>query len=149
VDAILRGGELTGTLPLPGRFFLSGDLSALWGRQVAPGAASDLAEMPPLHGRLGLRYDDGRLFALAEGVFCADQEAVDQTLGEQPSPGWGIANLSLGWRTQRLALTLGVTNLFDRAYREHLSYQRDPFRSGVPVPEPGRSVSLNASVRLP
>jgi len=46
-------------------------------------------------------------------------------------------------------LTLGVTNLFDRGYAEHLSFQRDPFRSGVRVYEPGRSVFLNASLRLP
>ena len=37
----------------------------------------------------------------------------------------------------------GVENLFDRAYREHLSYQRDPFRAGVAVPEPGRSFTFS------
>jgi iron complex outermembrane receptor protein len=151
VDATLRGGEASGTLPLREHLFLSGELSTVWGRQSGPGTGgeSDLAEMPPLRGRVGLRYDDGRLFALAEGVFAADQDRVDATLGEQPTPGWGIANLSAGWRTARLTLTLGVTNVFDRAYAEHLSFQRDPFRSGVRVLEPGRSAFLNASLRLP
>jgi iron complex outermembrane receptor protein len=37
----------------------------------------------------------------------------------------------------------GVTNLLDRMYVEHLSYQRDPFASGVKVPEPGRIVYAN------
>jgi iron complex outermembrane recepter protein len=151
VDATLRGGEASGTLPLRGHLFLSGELSAVRGLQrvSGSGADSDLAEMPPLRGRLGLRYDDGRLFALAEGVFAADQDRVDAALGEQPTPGWGVASLSAGWRTARLTLTGGVTNLFDRAYAEHLSFQRDPFRSGVRVFEPGRSAFLSASLRLP
>jgi iron complex outermembrane receptor protein len=45
-------------------------------------------------------------------------------------------------------VTAGVTNAFDRLYTDHLSYQRDPFRSGVRVPEPGRSLFANASFRF-
>jgi len=36
-----------------------------------------------------------------------------------------------------------VTNLLDRNVVEHLSYQRDPFSSGVQVPEPGRTLYVN------
>ena len=35
-----------------------------------------------------------------------------------------------------------------RYYVEHLSYWRDPFRSGVRVPEPGRNVFANLAVRF-
>jgi iron complex outermembrane receptor protein len=56
-----------------------------------------------------------------------------------------VLNASAGLRRGRLRLTLGLQNAFDRLYVEHLSYQRDPFRSGVRVPEPGRSVFLNVS----
>jgi outer membrane receptor protein involved in Fe transport len=47
-----------------------------------------------------------------------------------------------------LALTIGLSNVFGRAYYEHLSYQRDPFRNGVRVFEPGRSARVNASWRF-
>jgi iron complex outermembrane receptor protein len=150
VDATLRGGELSASLPVVfGVVFVSGDLSYVRGTQdgdPARGiAAGDLAEMPPLRGRLGARYDDGRFFGSLEGVFAADQNRVDASLNEARTPGWGVMNLSAGLRHRRLRLTVGVANVFDRLYVEHLSYQRDPFRSGVRVPEPGRTVYVSAS----
>jgi iron complex outermembrane receptor protein len=47
-----------------------------------------------------------------------------------------------------LRVTAGLANVFDRLYTEHLSYQRDPFRSGVHIPEPGRSLFANAAFRF-
>jgi iron complex outermembrane receptor protein len=81
-------------------------------------------------------------------VFAADQERVDSSLNEARTPGWGVLNASLGLRQDRLRVTAGVANVFDRLYTDHLSYQRDPFRSGERVPEPGRSLFANASLRF-
>ena len=153
VDATLSGGELDGSLPiLFGRVFVSGSLSYVRGTQdgdPARGiAAGPVAEMPPLRGRVAARYDDGRFFGSVEGVFAADQNRVDASLNEAQTPGWGVMNASLGVRQGRLRLTAGVANAFDRLYTDHLSYQRDPFRSGVRVPEPGRSFFANASFRF-
>ena len=153
VDATLAGGELEGSLPiLFGRVFVSGSLSYVHGSQdgdPARGiAASPLAEMPPLRGRAAARYDDGRFFGSVEGVFAADQDRVDASLNETRTPGWGVMNASAGVRQGRLRLTLSLANVFDRFYTESLSYQRDPFRSGVRVPEPGRSLFANASLRF-
>ena len=153
VDATLAGGELRLSLPVVrGRVFVSGDLSYVRGEQdgdPARGiAAGPLAEMPPLRGRAAARFDDGRLFASVEGVFTADQDRVDPSLNEARTPGYGVLNASAGLRRGRLQATVGLTNAFDRLYVEHLSYQRDPFRSGVRVPEPGRSLFANASFRF-
>jgi iron complex outermembrane recepter protein len=150
VDARLRGLELVASLPvLFERVFLAGDVSYVRGTQEGDATrgidAGDLAEMPPLRGRLSARYDDGRFHARLEGVFAAEQDHVDTALREELTPGWGIANVSAGVRAGRLRATAGVNNLFDRLYVEHLSYQRDPFRSGTHVPEPGRSLYLNVS----
>ncbi len=46
-------------------------------------------------------------------------------------------NLSAGYRWSRMTITAGVSDLFDRYYVDALSYQRDPFRTGTRVPEPG------------
>ena len=153
VDATLTGGEVGWSLPLVfGRVFVSGDVSYVRGEQdgdpargIVPGP---LAEMPPLRGRVSARYDDGRFFGSVEGVFAADQDRVDASLNEAPTPGWGVMNATAGFRQGRLRLTAGVANVFDRLYVDHLSYQRDPFRSGVRVPEPGRSLFANASFRF-
>jgi iron complex outermembrane receptor protein len=152
VDATIRGVEATAVLPLASRLFLSGDVAYVRGtKSLAPAVGvtdEDLAEIPPLRGRLLLRYDDGRLFAVAEGVLSGRQDHVDSYLDEEPTAGWATVNLSAGYRRGKLSLTLGVANLLDRDYTEHLSYQRDPFRSGIRVAEPGRSVFLNLSARF-
>jgi iron complex outermembrane receptor protein len=153
VDATLTGGEAGWSLPVVlGRVFVSGDLSYVRGEQdgdpsrgIAPGP---LAEMPPLRGRASARYDDGRFFGSVEGVFAADQDRIDASLNEARTPGWGVMNATAGFRRGRLRVTAGVANAFDRLYTDHLSYQRDPFRSGVRVPEPGRSLFANASLRF-
>ena len=104
--------------------------------------------MPPLRGRLRARVDDGRWFVELEGVASAGQSHVDGSLGETPTPAYAVANLAGGLRRGRLAMTVGVANLFDAYYVEHLSYQRDPFRSGVRVAEPGRNAFTSLSWRF-
>ena len=152
VDATLLGGEVSAVATLSGRFFLSGDLSYVRGSQDPDPSrqiySENLAEMPPLRGRLALRYDTGTIWAEAEGVFAAAQNRVDTDLEEAPTPGWGIANLRVGASFAGFTLTAGVANVFDRLYTESLSYQRDPFRSGVRVPEPGRVFFANLGWRF-
>jgi iron complex outermembrane receptor protein len=71
---------------------------------------------------------------------------VDTDLKESPTPAYGIANARVGGTVWRLRLAVGVGNLLDRTYMEHLSYQRDPFRTGAKVYEPGRNVYVNTAV---
>ncbi len=152
VDARLRGVEATAVVPLATRVFLSGDVAYVRGtKTLAPEVGvtdEDLAEIPPLRGRLTARYDDGRFFGVVEGIFSGGQDHVDSSLDEETTAGWATGNISAGYRRGKWSGTLGVSNLFDRYYTEHLSYQRDPFRSGIRVAEPGRAVFINLSARF-
>jgi outer membrane receptor protein involved in Fe transport len=47
-----------------------------------------------------------------------------------------------------LTATVGLLNVLDRTYTEHLGYYRDPFRLGVRVNEPGRSAFVNVTARF-
>jgi iron complex outermembrane receptor protein len=67
---------------------------------------------------------------------------VDRDLRETPTAGYGLMNLKLGFTYRKLFTSFAVDNLFNRYYYEHLSYYRDPFSSGVKVPEPGRNLFL-------
>lgn len=151
VDARLAGGEATAAFTVTDRLFLSGAVSYVRGTQDPRPElgilSTDVAEMPPVAGRASLRWDDGRFWVEAEGVFAAAQDDVDTDLLETTTPGWGIANLRAGINSGRFGLNAGLENLFGRLYSEHLSYQRDPFRSGVKLPEPGRNVFVNLSYR--
>jgi iron complex outermembrane receptor protein len=152
VDAVLYGGELSATAVLGQRFFLSADAAAVRGtkdpRRDLGMTSENLSEIPPFTGRVAGRYDDGRYFAELEGVFSAAQDQVDGDLGETPTPGWGICNLRLGAKWKWLSLTVAANNLFDRYYMEYLSYQRDPYRSGMRIPEPGRNLTFTVGWRF-
>jgi iron complex outermembrane receptor protein len=152
VDATLLGGEASFSLSVARHVFLSGDLSFVRGtQQVRPEEnilSRDLPEMPPLRAKAGIRYDDSRRFAALDLVVAGRQDRVNTDLNEAPTPGYGVVNTAVGYRRDHIAVTLGATNLFDRAYAPHLSYQRDPFRTGVRVLDPGRSVYVNVSCRF-
>lgn len=149
VDALQRGLEASASVAVRRPLSLSGDVSYVRGTmtpRAALGVVSrDLAETPPLRLRLRARVDDGRLFAELEGVGSAAQTHVDQSLSEQPTAAYALANLTAGLRRGRASLAVGVANVFDTYFVEHLSFQRDPFRTGVRVAEPGRAMFANLS----
>lgn len=149
VDARLRGFEASGSVTARTPLSFSGDVSYVRGT-MTPRAelgltSHDLAETPPLRARLRARVDDGRLFAELEGVGSAAQTRVDRSLGEATTPSYALVNLTAGLRRGRLSAAVGVANVLDAYFVEHLSYQRDPFRSGVRVAEPGRNMFANVS----
>jgi iron complex outermembrane receptor protein len=151
VNAKMYGGEFMISYLFARQLFLSSDLSYVRGTRNADPArgilGSYLAEIPPMRSRTALRYDSGKIFAEAETVFSGAQKNVDTSLGEQSTAGYGIANLKGGLNYKGASIKVGLNNLFGRRYFEYLSYQRDPFRSGARIYEPGRNVFVNLSYK--
>ncbi len=152
LDARLYGGELTYGVDLTRRFLISGGFSYTRGVKDTDPARrvfdSNLAEMPPFRGRLGLRYGRKWYFAEAETIAVGRQGRVDRDLQELATPGYLIVNARLGIHVKRLQFTTGVDNATNRFYFESFSYQRDPFRSGARIPEPGRAWFLSVNYGL-
>lgn len=152
VDARIYGTEVRLAYSVVRHVFLSGDMSFVRGTQDAVPArgiySTSLAEIPPLSSRFGLRYDRGFLSGEVEGEFVGAQTRVNTDLLEQTTPGYGVANLRFGANWRSLALRVGLDNIFGRDFYQHLSYQRDPFRLGVRVREPGRNLYFNAAYRF-
>ena len=101
--------------------------------------------MPPIKSRAALRYGNRRFFAEFEGIAVNAQSHLDTDLGEQRTPGYAFFNLKAGVHTRKVNVAVGIENLFNRFYYEYFSFQRDPFRLGTKVPEPGRNVYLTVS----
>jgi iron complex outermembrane receptor protein len=146
VDAHLRGFSVEGSVALSSRVFLSGSATYVRGTQEAIPElriySTNLAEMPPLSGRLVARWQNTKFFGEVEGVAAASQNKIDEDLSETATPGWGIVNLKTGYNIGPWRFQVILANLFDHNYREHFSYLRNPFRSGFVVNEPGRNISL-------
>lgn len=156
VDANIRGAEAGVELRPTPRWKIGGTLAYAWGENASSGQA--LPQMPPLEARFSTRWDDGRwsFGTLLRAVAAQRRVAVDQgnVVGRDLGESAGFVTLALngGYRfDERLQLTAGVDNLFDRTYSEHLNlagsadfgYPADPVR----IHETGRNVwvKLNLS----
>ncbi len=146
VEADLRGASLDASVALSSRIFVAGSATYLRGTQdPVPElgiVSTDLPEMPPLSGRLAVRWQNTKIFAEAEGVASDSQNDVNDDLNESPTPGWGIVNLKTGYSSGHWRVQVILSNLFDRTYHEHFSYQRNPYRSDFVINEPGRNLSV-------
>ena len=143
VDATLYGGEISLNIFLPLHLNLQGGISYTRGDDDT--FDKPLSEIPPLKGRIALRCETNRYFTEIEGIFADDQHRIDPALKEEETSGWGVMNIKAGMKYKGLSIFAGVDNVLDRLYLEHLSYQRDPFSSGVKIPEIGRNFYLNLS----
>lgn len=145
VRAEMWGGELGSQVSLPADLYLLLSLSYTEGENLD--THKPLAEIPPLQGTLGVRYDVGSWFLEISEQFASQQNRVDKTLNEVPTSGWGVTDLKGGIYWGDWAVIAGLNNLFDKEYSSHLSYQRDPWSSGVKVPENGRNLYLTMNYR--
>lgn len=151
VDARIHGAEAGGELRPWRDWTLGGSLAWAWGANTTAGTA--LPQMTPLEGRLSAAWDNGRWSAgaLLRVVARQDRVAPDQgnVVGRDLGPSAGFATFALngGYRvSDRVQLTAGIDNLFDRAYSEHLNlagsadfgYPALPVR----INEPGRTLWL-------
>ncbi len=140
VDVMLLGNELGAVYSFGRRLFLPGGHQHVRGR---PDPRPELniysenrAEMPPLTGRAAVRFDTGRWWAEVVGVAAGAQRCVDTDLCGEPTAGYAIGNLGGGSNIRQFIVVARLNNILDRNFYEHLSYLRDPFRSGVHVREP-------------
>jgi len=137
IHASMWGAELGSQISLAYDFFLRGSLSYVEARNES--ASRPLSEIPPLRGTASVRYDNGTFFLEALENLARQQDRVDSGLAETATPGWATTDIKGGVNYQGISLIIGVNNLFDKQYFSHLSYARDPFQSGVKVPENGRN----------
>lgn len=113
-----------------------------------------IAQPPPLEGNLSLDYRAGDWEAGGRLRAAATQTRVDTLsssgvpgdgLDVRKTPGWMVLDLYARYRVgDDVDLALGVDNLFDHAYAEHLNLE-DGDGNSVQVNEPGRSLWLKLS----
>lgn len=139
--ARLTGFEASVHIGRPDRLRLEAELAHVIGTLTRTG--TPLTQMPPLHGRLAARLDQGRW----RGGLTATGSAAQRRLGDFESSTAAYAQLSadVGWERlgsrDAMSVLLAVDNLTNAEARDHLS------RIKSLMPGPGRSVRLLLSVR--
>ena len=156
IDARTAGFELGGSYKLAPAWTAQATVAYTWGSNRSDGTA--LPQMPPLEARLGLDYAQGPWTAGALWRLVAAQHRYTQDQGNVvgrdmgASSGFGVLSLHASYRVQRqLKITVGVDNLLDKTYAEHLNlagsadfgFPADPVR----INEPGRNVWLKLDYR--
>lgn len=82
----------------------------------------DLAEIPPMKGRIALVFDSEANYLMSEWIGARFQ-TIDSDNGEKEISGYGILNLKYGHDFQNgFSVMAGINNLFDRTYAVSNSY---------------------------
>ncbi len=137
IDAVLKGFELEGQLKISRNLSLGADLTYTEGKNRD--SNTDLAQIPPLEGNLRLRYDEETLWAECSGRFVDKQDKIDSNFAETETPGFATFGLTLGIiPLENYSIVLGVENIFDKKYSEHLNGNNT--YSGGKLLEPGRNL---------
>lgn len=135
-DAVLSGLEGRVELSVTDRLVLDGNASYVRGTLTAND--EPLPFIPPLSGRVGVRYETPGYFLGAGARMAARQDRLGEF--EDPTAGYTVFDANAGFRWVAFgrvhSATLRVDNLTDVEYRDHLSRIKDI------MPQPGRSISL-------
>lgn len=140
-EAEIYGLEAALTWQLTSALTLDATLNVTRGTErTANGPETPGDRIPPLNGRVGLRWDvadDWRLGAWTAFASKQDRlsprDRLDPRIDPEGTDGWITLNARGEWRvTPILALGLQLSNLLDEAYREH----------GSGIDAPGRSLGL-------
>lgn len=100
---------------------------------------------PPLVTRLKLSFEKGKFWASAQYILTAEQPKISLSYDEIATQSYEVMDLKAGFKPiESLNIGVGVLNLFDQYYNNHLTFafnnQADFGR--VPITEPGRNFTF-------
>ena len=91
----------------------------------------DLAEIPPLKGRVALVMDSGSNYLMTE-LIAAKAQTIDSNNGEKDISGYSILNLKYGHDFQNgFSLNTGINNFFNRTYALNNGYIGNELITGI------------------
>jgi iron complex outermembrane receptor protein len=100
-----------------------------------------LPMMPPLLATSSLRYSLKSISVQLENEMALQQDRVNPLFGEDYTSGYSIMNFRtsyvINFRDKRLELNVGVENMFDKKYHNHLDWGN--------ISRPGRNITASVS----
>lgn len=144
VDATLTGIELDAQTQLQPAVTVSGSIAYVRATNTTDDDRN-IAQTPPLNGKLQLDYDASNWSLGSRIRFAAKQDRIDelskQEVGETDS--WTAVDLYGNYPiNDTFNLRAGIDNVFDETYAEHASRSNLMDPEAIKVNEPGRNVWL-------
>ena len=149
-DASIYGLDISGTAMLTDSFFIDYGVAYQRGEKdeaLAGQTDKDLAEIPPLKGQIGFNYETDRSLINATVIAAKSWSNFDADNDEQELDGYAVLNLKYDYEiNQNFDFTLGVDNVFDKAYATTNTYNDITYIGAGPtqlINEPGRYFYVN------
>ena len=112
-----------------------------------------LYRIAPANTTIALNYQASNWAITVESALYAEQDKVSAINSEQETSGYGLINANGYWQlNNQLRLGIGIDNLLDKNYQDHLSgYSRaanDDIQTGDRLPGYGRNVYARIDYQL-
>lgn len=127
-EADIWGIEAAGAFVFGDRLILDAIVNLSYGEEKDAGSPSVPADrIPPLNGRIGLRYLPNDALTIEPFAVFADsqtrlspRDVGDVRIDPGGTSGWLTANLRASWKAdERWRFSASLENLFDKQYRHH------------------------------
>lgn len=119
-------------------------ISNLKGTRAETSAGEPLPFIPAFKKVTSLRFEKNKFNAQLEWEGALAQTHASENFGEQNTPGYSIFNLRAGYHTHnrlgQWSFSMGIENLTDKYYREHLDWGG--------IPRPGRNLYSTVEFRF-
>lgn len=141
-DAFIRGFEIEMETNITSIINVYGNLVYIYGQNES--ADEPLRRMPPLNGKLGIKYFQKDWWINGELLIAEKQDRLsggdidDHRIPDGGTPGWTVLNIYGGYEFEVISLSAGLQNIFDEEYRIH----------GSGVDGYGRSLFVSARLNL-
>ncbi|MFW6145244.1 MAG: TonB-dependent receptor [bacterium] len=143
--AQIYGFDLQGMYSFAHNFVIQGNASFVRGKNTKN--QTDLPLIPPFNGRLSGRYNQDRLgsVALVAVMYDTQDKVADN---EETTSGYVLFNINMASEEIdleycKLRIFGGIKNIFNKAYRNHLSSNR-----GMMDLQPGRNIHLKMQLKF-
>lgn len=158
VDAQIAGAEVGAQYQFNDNWIGNASLAYGWGRNRDDHEA--LPQIPPLEANVGLTYEQDAyaIGGIWRGVAAQNRIARDKgnVVGQdlETTSGFGVFSLNGSYRaSNHLTLSIGVDNVFDTTYTEHLNLAGNsafgyPADLETGINEPGRMVWARADLNF-
>lgn len=147
VEARLYGMDMNWRAPLSDAWSLYGIVNYIRGERED--IDDDLYRIAPPNTTIGLRMQQANWEASVETLAYMRQNHVSDTNGEGTTPGHAILNLAAQWNIRAgVTLGLGIDNVLNREYRDHLNGVNRAVNNDIAVGEKLPGWGRNAYARL-